>query len=626
MTWLLLTALFLLQSPPRDVAGPARVGTGVIAGTVVIDEAEAKPLRRVQVTLESGTIEIPRAAVTDDAGRFAFVGLAPGNYTLQAARPTYVPSFYGSKKPGRGPGVPIAVTAGQRVTGLTLKMLRGAVLTGIVRLPSGKPAAELAVQARGVVSGKALNQFDYGKRVTTNDRGEYRIYGLAPGDYVVQASAQNALPTGDMRRMTPAEIRDAQSAIRSAGSSAPAAAPPTPGPSINYAPVFFPGTTDQAAAQIITVVAGQERAGIDLTLQFVQTARMSGVALGPDGRPPQNLRITLSAKRSSVDPYSSFNSAVSQRPDGSFSATGLAPGRYTLTARAALASGAPAAPGGGRSGGAPPEEFVGGRPYVPPAQPLWGSAEFDINGRDVSGIVVNLQQGMNVSGKVIIESVTPNATLPPPDVARTRLSLVSAAAAPQPESGFVAVEFAGTSNSSGPVDKNGAFSIVGTAPGVYRFSVGAGTNGPLLPGIPTWTVKSIMVKGRDLADLPIEIKPGEDLTDVVITISNQETEISGTVFDQLNRPTPGFPIVVFSTNRGYWPAGASRVRKVQPASDGKFKIAGLPAGEYYVCAVTDIEETDLQDAAFLETLAAVSFKITLAPGEKKTQDLKLGGK
>ena len=54
-------------------------------------------------------------------------------------------------------------------------------------------------------------------------------------------------------------------------------------------------------------------------------------------------------------------------------------------------------------------------------------------------------------------------------------------------------------------------------------------------------------------------------------------------------------------------------------------MSGLPAGEYYVAAVTELEPGDLADPAFLEQLAAAAFKITLADGEKKQQDVKLGG-
>ena len=54
---------------------------------------------------------------------------------------------------------------------------------------------------------------------------------------------------------------------------------------------------------------------------------------------------------------------------------------------------------------------------------------------------------------------------------------------------------------------------------------------------------------------------------------------------------------------------------VEPASDGTYKITGLPAGEYYVCALTDLDPNDLYDSAFLDQLVAGAFKITLAAGE-----------
>jgi hypothetical protein len=67
------------------------------------------------------------------------------------------------------------------------------------------------------------------------------------------------------------------------------------------------------------------------------------------------------------------------------------------------------------------------------------------------------------------------------------------------------------------------------------------------------------------------------------------------------------------------------VQQARPSTDGKYKLTGLPAGEYYVSAVTDLDPNDLADPVFLEQLAATSFKITLGDGEKKTTDLKLSG-
>jgi len=108
MIWLLLSIVLGFQTPSRDVPNPSRTGTGIIAGTVLTDDAEARPIRRVVVTLTAAGIPLPRSAQTDETGRFTFVGIPSGNYTLQAARVGYVTAYYGSKKPGRGPGIPIS--------------------------------------------------------------------------------------------------------------------------------------------------------------------------------------------------------------------------------------------------------------------------------------------------------------------------------------------------------------------------------------------------------------------------------------------------------------------------------------------------------------------------------------
>ncbi len=44
-----------------------------------------------------------------------------------------------------------------------------------------------------------------------------------------------------------------------------------------------------------------------------------------------------------------------------------------------------------------------------------------------------------------------------------------------------------------------------------------------------------------------------------------------------------------------------------------------------MAAVTEFEYTDLSDASFLEQLTTGAFKITLAEGEKKVQDIRMGG-
>jgi hypothetical protein len=88
------------------------VGTMALSGRIVTDDAAATPVRHASVTLARGDLQLPRMTVTDDNGHFEFGALAAGNYTLIASRPGYVQVSYGAKRPGRGPGVPIAIVEG----------------------------------------------------------------------------------------------------------------------------------------------------------------------------------------------------------------------------------------------------------------------------------------------------------------------------------------------------------------------------------------------------------------------------------------------------------------------------------------------------------------------------------
>ena len=144
----LLTAMVSAQdrAPARDATRKSEpIGTGIITGTHVADDASARPIRRAVVTLSSSEFLRGRITVTDDAGRFTFPSLPMGNFSLYANKPGYVTTYYGGKRAGRGPGVPIALAEAQRVT-IALKMMRGAVITGVVTDPSGRPA-QTQVQA-----------------------------------------------------------------------------------------------------------------------------------------------------------------------------------------------------------------------------------------------------------------------------------------------------------------------------------------------------------------------------------------------------------------------------------------------------------------------------------------------
>jgi hypothetical protein len=82
-------------------------------------------------------------------------------------------------------------------------------------------------------------------------------------------------------------------------------------------------------------------------------------------------------------------------------------------------------------------------------------------------------------------------------------------------------------------------------------------------------------------------------------------------------------VIVFPTDRSLWMWGSHRIRQVRPGSDGRFVVAALPPGDYQIGAVTDVEDNQWFEPEFLEQLAPASVKVSLAPGQRLVQNLRV---
>jgi hypothetical protein len=606
------------------VAAPEGKGTDVSV-VVLSDDQAARPLRRVSVSLQLGLLSSPRTVVTDDDGRAVFTAVAPGNYLLIAFKPGYVRTYYGSKTPGRGPGVAVAVLEGKAVPELRMKVPRGGVISGTVRSVTGRPAANQMVQVMSPnalknMSIDALNE-STANVATTDDRGIYRVYGLAPGSYIV--SVASAGMREEFRQVTAEQVQWA-SALSASGTLPAASEPPPPPPSApaSFSSVFYPGTAVAADAQPVAVEAGQERLGVDFGIMLVPTAQISGRLVDQEGRPQPNQSVTMRAPASSPMGLEfiesiGFGGGGRTGPDGTFTLTGVKPGRYTLSARATIkAANEPAGtPQANAMGEALAMLGMGGGTH-------WASEEITVAGRDVTDVTLVLKPSLTITGKVTYEASTLKA---PEDMTTVRLAVTSVS--DEPASAVTTMIQSMFGGSSVTVAADGTFVAKGLTPGTYRIMTAGGVIASLAPTerVEGWTLKSVMAGGRDVADTGLNVK--DNVSNVIVTFTDRPSELAGTVFDQAGRVTPEFPIVVFSTDKAYWLSGSRRVTQARPASDGTFKVTGLPAGDYYVCAVTAVEQSELADPAFLEQLAASSYKIkiTIRAGEKTVQDLKLGG-
>jgi hypothetical protein len=134
-----------------------------------------------------------------------------------------------------------------------------------------------------------------------------------------------------------------------------------------------------------------------------------------------------------------------------------------------------------------------------------------------------------------------------------------------------------------------------------------------------------MIAGnRDLLDRIIEIRPGSPSMNVVVSMSDRHTELSGTLRTSTGQPAADVFVIAFSSDRTMWGPGARRVRAVRPGADGHFSMPDLPPGEYLLGVVTDIDPDAWQNPAVLDQLVPTSVKVTIGEGEKKVQDLQLG--
>jgi hypothetical protein len=134
-----------------------------------------------------------------------------------------------------------------------------------------------------------------------------------------------------------------------------------------------------------------------------------------------------------------------------------------------------------------------------------------------------------------------------------------------------------------------------------------------------------MADGKDTLDFPLEVKPGENLSNVNVEFTDKFTDLKGTIQGQTGQPTSDFTVIIFPSDQRYWIPLGRRVRSVRPSTDGKFSVTGLPAGDYRIAAVTDVEPGGWNDPAFLQQLMNASLSVRLVDGTPVTQDVRVSG-
>src|SRR5262249_6999012 len=143
-------------------------------------------------------------------------------------------------------------------------------------------------------------------------------------------------------------------------------------------------------------------------------------------------------------------------------------------------------------------------------------------------------------------------------------AIVRATAAPSSQQ-----PYGDSSQVQAPIGPDGRFTIGGVPPGRYILRT-------------DYSLRSAIASGQDTLDFPLEFTGDRDVTDAILTVTDQLSQLNGTLTDAMGKPANDYTIIVTSTDSRYWIPGSRRIRTVRPNTDGNFSIQGLPCGSYQI--------------------------------------------
>jgi len=393
-------------------AAESKAGTATVSGRLILKGEPARGVMVILQTQNQGPFNAPRAR-TDESGRFHFTGLPAGRYSVSALSPGYA-SPEDNNYPGMR-GKTLTLADGERVENVDLEIKRGGVIAGRVADSQGRPVIEERLRLSKLdANNRPQASFFYSLNndmYQTDDRGQYRIYGLPEGRYIVSVGyAQPGSATIISRREF-------------------------------YPRVFYPNATSESEAKVIEVSEASEATNIDITVTDPkQTQEVYGrVVDAGSGQPVAGVEVVLGGVTRDGRYAGGYGGGGERSgPNGDFRLFGVLPGKYAILAR-------PDEPSGGG--------FISDPVIV------------DIGEDTVTGVEVRVRQGASISGVVVIEGTND------PKI-QAKLSQVSLSAfvrstgqgppAP-PSSGFTRVNADGSFRISGLHSGKAGISMVGSS-------------------------------------------------------------------------------------------------------------------------------------------------------------------
>jgi hypothetical protein len=357
-----LPAPLLAQARVSPSEQPPPSAGATIRGRITSAD-NSRPLRGARVQLSAPELPTARATATDSDGRYEFTNLSAGRYTMSATMGSFIGLSYGQTRPFEA-GKPIVLAEKQRLDNVDLRLPRGGAIAGIVLDDAGQPLINALITAFRPQFVRGVRQLISIATARTSDSGEFRVFGLSPGSYVVSAAKSFSLSP--------------EWATVNAESG--------------YAPSFFPGSPNVADAGRVTVRLGQTTDAINFALTATKAGSIGGAVFTLDGRPAM-LGVAQPRVRRIGD---------TQRPnlvmsgDGihsNFRASGLPPGEYEISAMSMASS---------ASNPVPPQGTV---------------QRVTLNGENLSGIRLIMEPLPTGTGRVIVDPTATGA----PAVAAIRI-------------------------------------------------------------------------------------------------------------------------------------------------------------------------------------------------------------
>ena len=337
---------------PLQPARPLRPEDACTLDGKTVNSVTGEPVKWVNVTLMGGVAATgggrggtigSYTTTSNGEGTFAMKNLPPGRYSIRAERS----GFSGTS------ARMTTLTPGQRMTGLEVKMQPQAVIAGRVLDEHGEPVARATVMAMSYSYMQGGKQLSPRSSATTNDLGEYRAFGLAPGHYYIAATYRSNVSL-------------------SSTSEDRSAAPP---PEEAYTTTYYPGTTDTQSAAQVEAPPGAEVENINLQLAKLPAVRVRGNVVNQSGGalPVVQVSMTRTGDSNSYAMVSLGASAI----QGQFEFRAVTSGRYILSAI-----------------------------YFEGQKQLQGRQVVDVGSTNVENVTITLGTGFDVPGRVRVDGQT----------------------------------------------------------------------------------------------------------------------------------------------------------------------------------------------------------------------------